>query len=62
MLEKFLTKWEENPKYMEYDIEIVPKYFDRWSDIIKELYSNSCVADIIDLRSNFIASEAGYNV
>ena len=29
---------------------------------MKSLYPNSCVADIIDFRSNFIASEAGYNV
>ena len=62
VLEEFLVKWQENPKYMEYDIEIVPTHFDRWSEKIKELYPNSCVADIIDLRSNFIASEAGYNV
>lgn len=62
VLDKFLVKWKENPKYMEYDIEIVPKYFDNWIPKIKELYPNSCVADILDLRSNFIAAEAGYTV
>lgn len=62
ILLKFLTEWKEKPKCIEYDIEVIPTFFDVWSKSIKSLYPNSCVADIIDLRSNFIATEVGYNV
>lgn len=62
ILSKFLTCWKNNKYSYEYKLVVNPVNITLWNECIDELFQNACISDYYDMKSNFVAKQAGYEL